>query len=60
MSYENTPEPDLELRGKLVRSLGLLREMLPGSFVERHGPVASPPVIAPTANACTCNIKSPC
>jgi gluconate kinase len=28
-------EPDLELRGKLIRSLGLLREMLPGSFVER-------------------------
>jgi hypothetical protein len=29
------PEPDLELRGKLIRSLGLFREMLPGSFVER-------------------------
>src|ERR1700692_1514794 len=29
-------EPDLELRGKLVRSLGLFREMLPGSFVERQ------------------------
>ena len=29
------PEPDLELRGKLMRSLGALREMLPGSFVER-------------------------
>ena len=29
------PEPDLELRGKLIRSLGTLREMLPGSFVER-------------------------
>ena len=28
-------EPDLELRGKLIRSLGTLREMLPGSFVER-------------------------
>ena len=28
-------EPDLELRGKLIRSLGSLREMLPGSFVER-------------------------
>src|SRR6266852_9218668 len=29
-------EPDLELRGKLMRSLGALREMLlPGSFVER-------------------------
>jgi gluconate kinase len=29
-------EPDLELRGKLIRSLGLFREMLPGSFVERQ------------------------
>jgi hypothetical protein len=28
-------DPALELRGKLVRSLGSLREMLPGSFVER-------------------------
>ena len=28
-------EPVLELRGKLIRSLGALREMLPGSFVER-------------------------
>src|SRR5258708_6068974 len=27
--------PDLELRGGLIRSLGALREMLPGSFVER-------------------------
>ena len=27
--------PDLELRGKLVRGLGSLREMLPGSFGER-------------------------
>ena len=29
------PEPELELRGKLIRSLGAFREMLPGSFVER-------------------------
>jgi uncharacterized protein DUF6788 len=28
-------QPDLELRGKLIRSLGAFREMLPGSFVER-------------------------
>lgn len=28
-------EPDLQLRGKLIRSLGAFREMLPGSFVER-------------------------
>jgi hypothetical protein len=32
---KSSPEPDLELRGKLIRSLGTLREMLPGSFVER-------------------------
>jgi hypothetical protein len=29
-------EPDLERRGKLIRSLGSLREMLPGSFVQRQ------------------------
>jgi predicted RNA polymerase sigma factor len=29
-------DPDLELRGRLIRSLGSLREMLPGSFVERN------------------------
>jgi hypothetical protein len=29
-------DQELELRGRLVRSLGVLREMLPGSFVERH------------------------
>ena len=28
-------DPDLDLRGRLVRRLGALREMLPGSFVER-------------------------
>ena|SRR5579864_1979966 len=28
-------DPDLELRGQLVRRLGTLREMLPGSFVQR-------------------------
>ena len=28
-------QPDLQLRGRLIRSLGSLREMLPGSFVER-------------------------
>jgi hypothetical protein len=28
-------DPDLELRGRLIRRLGALREMLPGSFVER-------------------------
>jgi hypothetical protein len=28
-------QPDLQLRGRLIRSLGALREMLPGSFVER-------------------------
>jgi hypothetical protein len=28
-------DPDLETRGRLIRSLSTLREMLPGSFVER-------------------------
>jgi gluconate kinase len=35
-------EPDLELRGKLIRGLGALREMLPGSFVERKRPCGRP------------------
>ena len=31
-----TPDdPDLTTRGRLIRSLGTLRDMLPGSFVER-------------------------
>jgi hypothetical protein len=29
-------DPDLQLRGRLLRGLGLLREMLPGSFVEHQ------------------------
>ena len=33
---------DLDLRGKLIRSLGALREMLPGSFVERHRKCGKP------------------
>jgi hypothetical protein len=32
---KSASDPDLELRGKLIRGLGSLREMLPGSFVER-------------------------
>jgi hypothetical protein len=28
-------DPELETRGRLIRGLGSLREMLPGSFVER-------------------------
>src|SRR5580658_2240256 len=32
---KNPGQPDLESRGQLIRSLGSLREMLPGSFVER-------------------------
>jgi|SRR5208282_2587281 len=32
---KSTSDPDLQSRGRLVRSLGSLREMLPGSFVER-------------------------
>ncbi len=29
-------DPELQTRGRLVRSLGALREMLPGSFIERR------------------------
>jgi hypothetical protein len=35
-------DPDLELRGRLIRSLGALREMLPGSFVERKRTCGQP------------------
>ena len=35
-------DPELALRGKLIRSLGSLREMLPGSFVERKRPCGRP------------------
>lgn len=28
-------DPELQARGRLIRSLGAMREMLPGSFVER-------------------------
>src|SRR5260370_13751392 len=35
-------DPDLELRGKLIRSLGALREMLRGSFVERKRACGQP------------------
>jgi hypothetical protein len=40
MSDKESPlmpsDQELELRGRLVRSLGALREMLPGSFVARQ------------------------
>jgi len=35
-------DPELQLRGRLVRSLGALREMLPGSFVERQRTCGKP------------------
>jgi hypothetical protein len=35
-------DPQLESRGRLVRSLGALREMLPGSFVERRRKCGKP------------------
>ncbi len=35
-------DPDLELRGKLIRGLGSLREMLPGSFVQRKRACGQP------------------
>src|SRR3970282_976133 len=35
-------DPDLALRGRLVRRLGALREMLPGSFFERSRQCGKP------------------
>ncbi|MFZ0962183.1 MAG: DUF6788 family protein [Terriglobia bacterium] len=35
-------DPELPVRGRLVRGLGALREMLPGSFVERRRSCAKP------------------
>jgi len=35
-------DPELRLRGRLVRSLGALREMLPGSFVQRQHACGKP------------------
>lgn len=35
-------DPELDLRGRLVRRLGALREMLPGSFVERSRQCGKP------------------
>jgi len=35
-------DPELELRGRLIRRLGTLREMLPGSFVERSRKCGKP------------------
>jgi len=35
-------DPELQLRGRLVRSLSALREMLPGSFVERQRACGKP------------------
>lgn len=35
-------DPELDLRGRLIRRLGTLREMLPGSFVERSRKCGKP------------------
>ncbi len=35
-------DPDLQLRGRLLRSLSTFREMLPGSFVEVHSQCGKP------------------
>jgi hypothetical protein len=35
-------DSELDLRGRLVRSLGSLREMLPGSFVQRFRKCGKP------------------
>jgi uncharacterized protein DUF6788 len=35
-------DPELALRGRLIRGLGALREMLPGSFIERSRKCGKP------------------
>lgn len=35
-------DPELDLRGRLIRRLGTLREMLPGSFIERSRKCGKP------------------
>jgi hypothetical protein len=35
-------DPELDLRGRLIRGLGALREMLPGSFVEHSRKCGKP------------------
>ncbi|MBM3775280.1 MAG: hypothetical protein FJW37_08960 [Acidobacteria bacterium] len=35
-------DPDLQTRGRLIRNLGTLREMLPGSFVRRQRACGQP------------------
>ncbi len=54
-------EPDLELRGKLIRAAsGLSGEMLPGSFVEKTQTCLRPAqavIAATTAKSCTRNIR---
>lgn len=35
-------DPELDLRGRLIRGLGSLREMLPGSFVDRSRKCGKP------------------
>src|ERR1700687_680303 len=39
---KSPPPPHLDFCGKLIRSLGALREMLPGSFVERQRSCGQP------------------
>jgi len=44
-----TADPGPPFAGRLLRSLGQLREMLPGSFVERKRACGGPTAIARTA-----------
>ena len=40
--WQMANDPELDLRGRLIRGLGALREMLPGSFVERSRKCGKP------------------
>ena len=51
-------DPDLLLRGRLLRRLGLLREMLPGSFVEHKRACGDRTATVPTARTSIPNTRS--
>jgi hypothetical protein len=52
-------DSELQLRGRLARRLGALREMLPGSFVERQRACGKPNAAVRTASISTPNTSSP-
>ena len=53
-------DSELQLRGRLVRSLGALAKCSPVLSSSASAPVATRTVTVPTASGCTANISSPC